>query len=235
MAAILIVEDRPIDRKLLATLLTSAGHTVSEASDGEEGLRVAEAITPDLVISDILMPADGDEFVRRLRGVKSLARTGVILYTATCHEREAHALAEQCDVADILIKPSAPKVILARVEAVPTAGPGRPFPDAAQVSRDHLRVVNSALEAKSEEFEASERRMTTFVSLGHEFAAERNPRILMDMVCAAAREVTQARQAFIATLTNGGAAIGRVVTAGSTGRRPAGWPRRIRKAHFCDR
>ena len=93
MAAILLVEDRPIDRKFLATLLRSAGHTVSEASDGEEGLCVAEATPPDLVISDILMPTvDGYEFVRRLRCVKSLASTRVIFFTRrpTTNEKRAH-------------------------------------------------------------------------------------------------------------------------------------------------
>ena len=42
MAAILILEDRAVDRKFLATLLKSAGHVVTEASDGADGLRLAE-------------------------------------------------------------------------------------------------------------------------------------------------------------------------------------------------
>ena len=89
MAVILILEDRAIDRTLLATVLRSAGHAVIEASDGVEGLRLAEGIPPDLVISDILMPTmDGYEFVRRMRDVPALARTPVIFYTATYHERE---------------------------------------------------------------------------------------------------------------------------------------------------
>jgi CheY-like chemotaxis protein len=67
MAAILILEDRAVDRKFLATLLKSAGHVVTEASDGADGLRLAERAPPDLVISDILMPTvDGYEFVRRV-------------------------------------------------------------------------------------------------------------------------------------------------------------------------
>ena len=74
MPITLIVEDRPVDRQFLSTLLTSAGHTVVEASDGIEALRLAERRVPDLVISDILMPTiDGGEFVRRLREVAALA------------------------------------------------------------------------------------------------------------------------------------------------------------------
>ena len=95
MAAILIVEGRPIDRKSIATVLKSAGHSVTEASDGVEGLRLAERTPPDLVITDILMPtADGYEFVRRMRNVATLVRTPVVFYTAAYHERDARALAQ---------------------------------------------------------------------------------------------------------------------------------------------
>ena len=68
MAIILIVEDRPIDRKLLATILRTRGHEIVEASDGKEALDALKQISPDLVVSDILMPAlDGYEFVRRMQ------------------------------------------------------------------------------------------------------------------------------------------------------------------------
>src|SRR6185503_17793333 len=118
MPITLIVEDRPVDRQFLSTLLTSAGHTVVEASDGIEALRLAERRVPDLVISDILMPTiDGSEFVRRLREVAVLASTPVIFYTPTYHEREARALARQCGVTKILTKPGQPDVILATVDA----------------------------------------------------------------------------------------------------------------------
>ena len=56
MAIILIVEDRPTDRKLLATVLRSSGHEVVETSDGDEALRTLTGTPAQLVISDILMP-----------------------------------------------------------------------------------------------------------------------------------------------------------------------------------
>ena len=114
-ARILVVEDRAPDRLYLATLLLYGGYTVLEAGDGEEGLRVAAAQRPDLVISDVLMPKmDGYEFVRRLRGTAAGADVPVIFYTATYHEREARALAGECGVVEVLIKPAEPEVILAR-------------------------------------------------------------------------------------------------------------------------
>ena len=108
MASILIVEDRPIDRKLLATILRTRGHEIVEASDGKEALDALKQISPDLVVSDILMPRlDGYEFVRRMREIPELAATPVIFYTATYHEREARALAYRCGATDVLTKPSA--------------------------------------------------------------------------------------------------------------------------------
>ena len=99
MASILIVEDRPADRKFLTKLLESDGHEVIGATDGDEALSLVSKARPDLVISDILMPTvDGFELVRRLRENPALTETRVIFYTATYHEREVQSLARQCGV-----------------------------------------------------------------------------------------------------------------------------------------
>ena len=96
MAQILIAEDRAVDRRFLATLLTFHGHGVLEASDGAEALAIVLSERPHLVISDVLMPTmDGYEFVRQMRAIPAVAATPVIFYTATYHEREARALAER--------------------------------------------------------------------------------------------------------------------------------------------
>jgi CheY-like chemotaxis protein len=79
MAAILIVEDRPIDRRFLAAVLRSGGHTVVEASDGVDALALIARASPDLIISDILMPTiDGYELVRRIREFPEHASIPVI-------------------------------------------------------------------------------------------------------------------------------------------------------------
>src|SRR4051812_21709188 len=51
---ILVIEDRPVDRKLLTLVLRSGGNDVVEASDGEEALEIIQRDDVDLVISDIL-------------------------------------------------------------------------------------------------------------------------------------------------------------------------------------
>lgn len=106
MATILIVDHRPESRELVAAVLQCSGHQVLEASDGAEGLDIARAEAPDLVIADILMPQIGGyEFVNRLRGDPLIGDLPVIFCTATYLEREVRALADSCGVRDVVSKP----------------------------------------------------------------------------------------------------------------------------------
>ncbi|RYF66774.1 MAG: response regulator, partial [Comamonadaceae bacterium] len=87
MAKILVVDDIPVNRALVVTLVGHSGHQALEASDGAQALAMVRAERPDLVISDILMPTmDGFEFVRQMRADPELAGTQVIFYSA--HYRE---------------------------------------------------------------------------------------------------------------------------------------------------
>jgi CheY-like chemotaxis protein len=56
MANILVAEDEPDIRELVAFILRYAGHVVTTANHGEEAVRVAEQIIPDLVLMDVRMP-----------------------------------------------------------------------------------------------------------------------------------------------------------------------------------
>jgi CheY-like chemotaxis protein len=67
MASILLIDDMPTVRRAIGTVLRNAGHSVTEAGDGEEGLQAARASRFDLVITDILMPRrDGTDVVLQL-------------------------------------------------------------------------------------------------------------------------------------------------------------------------
>src|SRR5712672_544795 len=124
MATILIVDDHPTNRAFLVMLLSYAGHHSHEAGDGAEALEVVRAAQPDLVIADVLMPTmDGYEFVRRLRADPAIARTPLVFYTATYLEHEAQALARDCGVEHVLVKPAPPELILRTVAAVLAHGP----------------------------------------------------------------------------------------------------------------
>lgn len=80
-ARILLIDDDPQIRAMLRQALERAGYTVSEASDGREGLRHFQATQPDLVITDLLMPEqEGLETMQALRracpDVKIIAISG---------------------------------------------------------------------------------------------------------------------------------------------------------------
>ena len=69
MARILVVDDEPAERFLVGRTLRKAGHNVTVAEDGAEGLQAVLESPPDLVVTDVMMPVmDGLELIRRLRG-----------------------------------------------------------------------------------------------------------------------------------------------------------------------
>ena len=79
---ILIVEDSAIQAESLRRILVAEGYSVSVAKDGAEGLTKAREIKPDLVVSDIQMPAmDGFELCRSIKSDEIIKNIPVILLT----------------------------------------------------------------------------------------------------------------------------------------------------------
>lgn len=114
---ILVVEDQEDNRTILRDLLTSAGFTVLEARDGGEGLAMALADPPDLVLMDIQMPVmDGYETTRRLEAEPRLRAVPVIAVTSyALSGDETKARAAGCD--GYIAKPFSPRALLARVRS----------------------------------------------------------------------------------------------------------------------
>lgn len=72
MAHILLIDDDEQLRTMLAQMLSRDAHRVTAACDGEEGLRLALQVKPDLIITDILMPhKDGIETILALTNAGS--------------------------------------------------------------------------------------------------------------------------------------------------------------------
>ncbi len=68
MAKILIIDDDKMVRDTLRMILSAAGHEIMLAADGKEGLKAFAELTPDLVITDILMPEkEGIETIGDIR------------------------------------------------------------------------------------------------------------------------------------------------------------------------
>jgi two-component system response regulator MprA len=112
---VLVVDDDPRITSLLRRALRFAGHTVRVAQDGPEGLALAEATAPDLVILDLMLPGlDGLEVCRRLRAV---ADTPILMLTAR-DDIPDRVLGLDAGADDYLVKPFALEELLARVRAL---------------------------------------------------------------------------------------------------------------------
>jgi two-component system sensor histidine kinase/response regulator len=170
MGCVLVVDDRKDDRDLLATVIGHMGHRVLEAPNGHTALELTRAQQPDLVITDLLMPAmNGYEFVRDLRTDHRVGDTPVIFCTANYLEEEVRALAAACDVAGFLPKPCEPQAIISVVEDAlgKSANGSAPSPPVGRgFDREQLRVVNDKLVQKVRELEAANAELArTTVSL----------------------------------------------------------------------
>jgi two-component system chemotaxis response regulator CheY len=83
MATILTVDDSGIQRRIIAIILTNAGHTMVEAGSGAEALQILAGKTVDLVITDLRMPhMDGIELTRQLRTDNNFKSTPILILTA---------------------------------------------------------------------------------------------------------------------------------------------------------
>lgn len=113
---ILVVEDDPMLREALVSVLQDEGYTADETGTGDEGLYMAEQDIYDLLIIDIMLPGmSGLEIVRELRA-KS-AETPILLLTAKDSvEDRVTGLNSGAD--DYLVKPFAVPELLARVKAL---------------------------------------------------------------------------------------------------------------------
>jgi diguanylate cyclase len=200
MARILIVDDNASSRALVTTILGNEAHDTLEALDGVDGLAIARAKRPDLIISDILMPSmDGFEFVRLLRADPMLTHTPVIFHTAHYHEREAHRLAQSCQVARVLLLPcSAAEILDAVREALAGAPPSITGAGTAVFEHDHVQLLTNKLSKQTDELRAANARLSALYDLNMQLASERDPSLLLDGVCRGARRLLGARYAVLA-------------------------------------
>jgi DNA-binding response OmpR family regulator len=93
---VLIVDDEPDLRSALYWRIKCAGYDVKMAANGEQGLQIANAEQPDLIITDVEMPGmNGHEMVRKLRSSWSTDDIPVIFLTAHGDFEEMKATLEK--------------------------------------------------------------------------------------------------------------------------------------------
>ena len=129
---VLVVEDEKDVRELLRLNLKGGGFDVLEAQNGAEGLAIAKAELPSVVILDLMMPEmNGMEVCRALRRNPATSRIPILMLTAKSTEEDKVAGLE-VGADDYVTKPFSPRELLLRVRAVarrqPDQGASNPAP-----------------------------------------------------------------------------------------------------------
>ncbi len=114
---VLVIEDDPEIRELLAFSFSKEGWRVLMAEDGEKGLALLESERPDCLVLDIMLPGiDGLEVLRRVRSARVPLRLPVIMTTARGEDADVVAALE-LGADDYVVKPFSPRVLAARIRA----------------------------------------------------------------------------------------------------------------------
>jgi adenylate cyclase len=117
VGTILVVEDDPVNRLLLAHSLERDGHTVTAAQDGREALELLAHEPADVVLLDIVMPElDGIAVLRQIKSDPDLRHIPVIMISAV-DEVESVIGCIELGADDYLAKPFDPVLLRARINA----------------------------------------------------------------------------------------------------------------------
>jgi two-component system phosphate regulon response regulator PhoB len=134
---VLIIEDERALTDVLTYNLEREGYEVLVAHDGQEGLRKARALLPDLIILDLMLPVLGGlEICRDLRAGERTRYIPIIMLTAKAEEVD-QVIGFSLGADDYVTKPFSVKVLLQRIKALQRRVEGPP--DAADAA-EHLGV-----------------------------------------------------------------------------------------------
>ncbi len=137
---ILLVEDNQDMAEYVESILEAHGYKTSYAEHGKAGLSFLEDNTPDLIISDIMMPEmDGMEFLKQLRSKSAFENTPTIFLSARS-DIEGKLESFRLGINDYLVKPFNPDELIARIQNLLTFQKNRKEL-ALELSEEHLEPV----------------------------------------------------------------------------------------------
>jgi CheY-like chemotaxis protein len=128
MLRVLIVEDTPINMRLVATILSRAGHEVLQAENANDAIRVARVSHPDVILMDLGLPdMDGLEATRVLKKDPSTRDIAIIAVTAFAMEADKdRALGAGCD--GFMSKPIDRQQLISAIQSIVRDPAGPRFP-----------------------------------------------------------------------------------------------------------
>jgi two-component system, OmpR family, phosphate regulon response regulator PhoB len=118
VARILVIEDEQDLQRILDYNLRKAGHEVHQALRGSEGLALAQSLSPDLVLLDLMLPdLQGTEICKILKQGAETRAIPVIMLTAKGEEID-RVLGFELGVEDYVVKPFSVRELLLRIQVV---------------------------------------------------------------------------------------------------------------------
>jgi DNA-binding response OmpR family regulator len=118
MARILIAEDEPDIRELVAFTLRFAGHEVTTTANGEEALHQAAQLIPDIIIMDVRMPRmTGYDACRAMKANAKLKDIPVVFLSAKGQDSEIQTGLD-AGAEEYLLKPFAPDQLAERIKVI---------------------------------------------------------------------------------------------------------------------
>jgi DNA-binding response OmpR family regulator len=116
MPKILVVDDEPDAIELIKFNLKGAGYDVLTAVDGDEALKKARALLPDLIVLDLMLPeVDGLEVCKILRRDQRISATPILMLTAKAAEID-RVLGLELGADDYVTKPFSPRELILRIK-----------------------------------------------------------------------------------------------------------------------
>ena len=115
---ILLIDDEEDILEILSYNLEKEGYKVTTANNGNEGIRKAKEIIPDLILLDVMMPEkDGIETCTELRTIKELQKTLIVFLSARSEEFSQLA-GFQAGANDYIVKLIKPRILTSKINAL---------------------------------------------------------------------------------------------------------------------
>src|SRR6266571_2898289 len=147
-ASVLVIDDDPVTRQMLAGTLEQEGHQVTTTENGARGLELIRSKSFDVVILDVIMPEmDGYRVLEELKGDAELRHIPVIMVTAV-DDMDSAVRCIELGADDYLSKPIDPVVLRARINAGLTK---KRLHDLEVEHFEEVARLNRQLEARVEE------------------------------------------------------------------------------------
>jgi DNA-binding response OmpR family regulator len=144
MTTVLVVDDEPIVREVVARYLKREGYRTLEAADGNRARQLVEHEAPNLVVLDLMIP--GTDGLALCRWIRSRSQLPVIMLTARGEEAD-RIVGLELGADDYVTKPFSPRELAARVRSVlRRAEPA--VPTAEQIAFGDLEVVPATREVR---------------------------------------------------------------------------------------